>query len=188
MINKKSLILIFVIFLFIIPFILSGCQEGQVDINTASLEELDGIIWVGPVTAQNIVNERPFSSVDDLINVYGIGEVKLQDIKDQGLACVISNEEETNSTQETETYENEESDDDNDEEDSESEIIHIVQSTKEEKEIKNNTVLETINLNTKENTKKLDKSDYALYGLGIFSLIIIILFLLRKNKFKNEFR
>ena len=45
----------------------------SVDINSASLEQLDEITSVGPSTAQKIIDGRPFSSVDDLLKVKGIG-------------------------------------------------------------------------------------------------------------------
>lgn len=61
---------------------------GSVDINSASLQQLDEITGVGPATAQKIINARPFSSVDDLLRVKGIGSKTLQKIKDQGVACV----------------------------------------------------------------------------------------------------
>ncbi len=61
---------------------------GKIDINTASYEELQEIKGVGPVIAQKIINARPFFSLDNLIKVSGIGEKKLADIKNQGLAWV----------------------------------------------------------------------------------------------------
>ena len=66
----------------------SETQKECIDINTASLEELDKIYGVGPTIAQRIIETRPFTSVDDLIRVKGIGEKTLQKIKEQGLACV----------------------------------------------------------------------------------------------------
>ena len=86
-----------------------------------------------------------------------------------------------------ESSENESKDEEKDEtqkKDSGPETIYI--SQKNVPENKNN-VLETINLNTEKNSERLTKSDYALYGLGIFAVLIIILFLIRKNKYKNEF-
>ena len=63
------------------------CGPGQVDINTAPADELVRIIHVGPALAGAIISGRPYSSVDDLIRVSGIGEARLQAIKDQGIAC-----------------------------------------------------------------------------------------------------
>jgi competence ComEA-like helix-hairpin-helix protein len=64
----------------------------KIDINTASLEELQEIIWVGPVMAQKIMDARPFYSLDDLTKVNGIGEKRLKDIKEEGLAWVAERE------------------------------------------------------------------------------------------------
>ena len=60
----------------------------KININTASHEELQEIKWVGPVIAQRIIDARPFYSVQELIRVNGIGEKRLADIKEQGLAWV----------------------------------------------------------------------------------------------------
>ena len=84
---KKIFFLIFT-FIFLPSFLLA---VNKVDINTASLQQLDEIIGIGPALAQRIVGARPFSSVDDLLRVKGIGEKTLQKIKDQGLAEVYGN-------------------------------------------------------------------------------------------------
>ena len=55
---------------------------------SVTLEELDEIVWVGPATAQKIIDARPFDSIGDLDKVSGIGEVKVSDIKAEGLACI----------------------------------------------------------------------------------------------------
>ncbi len=73
---------------FLILFSVSVLAEDKVEINTASLAQLDKITGIGPALAQRIIDARPFSSVDDLLKVKGIGEKNLQKIKDQGLACV----------------------------------------------------------------------------------------------------
>lgn len=44
-----------------------------VNINTATLDELDTLPGVGPATAQKIIDARPFSSVGDIEQVAGIG-------------------------------------------------------------------------------------------------------------------
>lgn len=83
-------LLIFLIF--IIPFSLAACSEDKVDINSAGLSDLDKLTGIGPVYAQKIIDSRPFSSLDDLINVKGIGPSTLEKIKSQGLACISSEE------------------------------------------------------------------------------------------------
>lgn len=75
-----------------LPFVSALCEDGQIDVNSASLGELDVLKGIGPAKAQAIVDSRPFNSVDDLIDVSGIGPVTLGKIKDQGLACVDSEE------------------------------------------------------------------------------------------------
>ena len=60
----------------------------RVNINTASLKELQKITGVGPVIAQRIIEERPFYSLSDLIRVKGIGSVTLEKIVAQGCAYV----------------------------------------------------------------------------------------------------
>src|SRR3989344_9364731 len=89
---EKKFLLLTLAMIFLVQLISAICNEGQVDVNSASLEELDGLSGIGPAKAQEIVNSRPFSSIDDLIKVKGIGEVTLSNIKAQGLACA-SNEE-----------------------------------------------------------------------------------------------
>jgi competence protein ComEA len=51
-------------------------SANKLDINTASVTELENLPGVGPVTAQNIIAARPFKSADDLRNVKGIGSGK----------------------------------------------------------------------------------------------------------------
>jgi competence protein ComEA len=57
---------------------------GLVNINTATAEQLDTLPGVGPVTAQKILEWRgahgAFSSVDELLEVDGIGEKTLADL------------------------------------------------------------------------------------------------------------
>lgn len=64
----------------------SGSDE-KIDINTATLEELDKIPGIGPVTAQKIIDYRekngPFKTIQDLKKVGRIGDKTLEKIKDK---------------------------------------------------------------------------------------------------------
>ena len=59
--------------------------EGVVNLNEADATELETLPGVGPATAQAIIDYRSehgrFRSVDDLLNVRGIGPAKLEQIK-----------------------------------------------------------------------------------------------------------
>jgi competence protein ComEA len=63
-----------------------SASSGPIDINTATVDELDSLPGVGPSIAQAIVDERerngPFRSVDELERVRGIGPSKLDQIRD----------------------------------------------------------------------------------------------------------
>ncbi|MEH3068069.1 MAG: helix-hairpin-helix domain-containing protein [Aeromicrobium erythreum] len=65
----------------------TGGPGVAVNLNTATLEELDALPGVGPVTAQAILDWRTengrFTSVDDLLDVAGIGEKTLEDLRDR---------------------------------------------------------------------------------------------------------
>jgi competence protein ComEA len=56
-----------------------------VDINQATVVDLDRLPGVGPSTARAIVDHRtrngPFASVDDLLAVRGIGPAKLAELR-----------------------------------------------------------------------------------------------------------
>jgi competence protein ComEA len=66
----------------------AGATQGvPVSLNTATLEQLDSLQGVGPVTAQKIIDYRTanggFKSVEELKNVTGIGDVRFAALKDK---------------------------------------------------------------------------------------------------------
>ncbi len=60
-------------------------DDGMININTADEEQLQELKGIGPSLAKRIVEYRqttPFTSIEDILNVNGIGESKFEDIKD----------------------------------------------------------------------------------------------------------
>ena len=173
MMIKLRWLVILTFFVFSVVFVSSLCEEGQIDINTASETELQDITQIGPARAKEMLTLRPFSSVDDMIRITGIGENNINSIKSQNLACV---------------------DDENTEEEKE-EVVNNETAPVEEIAIKETTPenieLQPIELNTKaiksENSEDLDKNNYTAYSLVGFGILIIALLALNKNsKKRNE--
>jgi competence protein ComEA len=63
-----------------------GAASGPVHLNSATLEQLDSLPGIGPVTAQKILDYRQqhgaFGSVEELDAVPGIGPARLDQLKD----------------------------------------------------------------------------------------------------------
>ena len=68
-----------------VPEVVSATSE-LVNINTASIAELDTLPGIGPTTAQKIIDYRdqngPFLNIEDIINVSGIGPASYERLKD----------------------------------------------------------------------------------------------------------
>jgi competence protein ComEA len=64
----------------------TSVPAGPLDLNVATVEDLDSLPGVGPATAQAIVGYRerhgPYHSVEDLTDVPGIGPAKLDALRD----------------------------------------------------------------------------------------------------------
>ncbi|OTO67761.1 MULTISPECIES: ComEA family DNA-binding protein [unclassified Enterococcus] len=93
-----KLLLVVILISTLVPFKTASAEETgvvdtRIDINHCqnyySLMELDG---VGENLAKKIIEARPYSSLDDLKKVNGIGDAKLNGIKAQGLAYAATPE------------------------------------------------------------------------------------------------
>ena len=174
---------VFIFILLIVIFsqgIYASCSEEQIDINTATKKELDKLYGIGPVKAEEIINSRTFDSVEELINVKGIGNITLNKIKEQGLACVNDEKDDLKKEPNEKNLhkdidKNDSFVEDNKQKESEKQIeFPIINLTPQSIKIEKN----------KENTGK----NYAMFGFIVFCALLVFLFILRKNKFKNEFR
>jgi hypothetical protein len=56
-------------------------EDKRVDVNNADLLELGMVKEVGPVLAKEIIDGRPYKSMDDLVRVKGISRENLRDLK-----------------------------------------------------------------------------------------------------------
>ena len=200
---KMKLLLFAFAFILFSGFISASCSSGQININTASLSDLDQLSGIGPAKAQAIIDSRPFNSIDDLINVKGIGEVTLANIKSQGLACVegSDSQEEDNSNKITSEIEdasskiddqNEIAKEDSDEsKDSEDNKVLFISKSDDKKEEINLSI--PINLNPKDikssnSVQNEEGKDYSKYLFFVFCVLLLGLYLLKFRKRKNEWK
>jgi len=89
----------------------------QINVNTASKEELMCIVQIGDSRADDLISLRSFSSLDDLEEISGISSNRVQEIKNQGIATVNGEtifEESSSEDEETSEENGKEEDDDTD--------------------------------------------------------------------------
>jgi competence protein ComEA len=67
------------------PVVTEAPTSGLININTATLAELDTLPGIGPTTAQKIIDYRSqngnFSTIEDIMKVSGIGPATFENIK-----------------------------------------------------------------------------------------------------------
>jgi len=61
----------------------STTVSGKVNVNTANSSQLEALAGIGPVTASKIINNRPYSSVEELISKKVLGASTFEKLKDQ---------------------------------------------------------------------------------------------------------
>ncbi|MCH7804607.1 MAG: helix-hairpin-helix domain-containing protein [Acidobacteria bacterium] len=63
-----------------------GEESPKINLNTATLSQLNGLPGIGPVIAERILELReksgPYKRIEDLMNIRGIGEKKFLKLKD----------------------------------------------------------------------------------------------------------
>lgn len=64
-------------------------KSDCIDLNTGSAKELDELPNVGPARAQDIIDGRPWDSIDELTHISGIGQSRVTKIRDSGLICPL---------------------------------------------------------------------------------------------------
>jgi competence protein ComEA len=83
--NRNYLSLLFVVMAVVVGIADGAQPTGVVNINTASLEQLQMLPRVGPSLAGRIVEYReangPFQSVDEILAVKGIGESSFEKLE-----------------------------------------------------------------------------------------------------------
>ncbi len=67
---------------------LTMCGPNQVNINAAPVERLVMIRHIGPARADELIDLRPFNTLQELTRISGIGASRVDEIIDEGVACV----------------------------------------------------------------------------------------------------
>jgi competence protein ComEA len=64
-----------------VPTLTTEAGEKRVSVNSATAAELDTLPGVGPATAERIIEGRPYNTLEQLLDVKGIGEKTLEKLR-----------------------------------------------------------------------------------------------------------
>lgn len=59
-----------------------GDKSGKVSINSADSAALESLPGIGPVTAEKIIKNRPYSSINDILTKKSVGQAVFSEIKE----------------------------------------------------------------------------------------------------------
>ncbi|WP_245832978.1 MBL fold metallo-hydrolase [Oceanobacillus timonensis] len=62
-------------------------EDSCIDLNRASKEDLTAIIHIGEERAAQIIDERPFDSLEEIEKINGLGPSRIADIESEGYIC-----------------------------------------------------------------------------------------------------
>ncbi len=198
---RRELIILVAFFIFV-SSVYALCDESQIDINSASAEELQTFTGIGETKALAIIDyreQKEFESVEELIEVKGIGPVTLKNMKEEG-ACV---ETETETSESPKVGDEEPIIEDSEESISSNNTLEntninyisgdsITHNSPKENITKEVIILNSRSkdINTDKSVEKISKNNFPLYGLlGLGILVGGLLFAKnKKEKLRNEFR
>ena len=184
---KIKILGILFLMIILISLVSASCNENQIDINSASLEDLIKITQIGPSYAEQIINLRPFVSIDDLTRVSGIAETRLEKIKSQGLACVADLDEQKTKEDDQEVEKAEEENEERYSEELNEDICEEKDEEIEKIELEPIVLVSSSKDIKSEEDKESLKENLALYGIILLGILFGALFFLKKRKYKNEF-
>ncbi len=65
----------------VIPYRRTGGGDDRISLNSATVSELDSLPGIGPALARRIMARRPYSNIEDLQKVSGIGPASLEKLR-----------------------------------------------------------------------------------------------------------